>query len=76
MSEPSVEEIVAGIERVIASKEGFVCLDPDWASAIVADWRKRGEALEAATIMARGIRENSTVDKIEGLDRWDALNDK
>jgi hypothetical protein len=46
MSEPSVEEIVADIERVMASREGFVCLDPDWANALVADWRKKKEALK------------------------------
>ena len=66
----SVEEMVAWIESGIAisDKGGFVVPVADLA-ALIADWRKRGEALEGGILMVkRFISENSELKEcLEGL---------
>ena len=45
MSDPSVEEIVAWIERRLNDGMSPVYLPAHLCRALIADWRKRGEAL-------------------------------
>ena len=45
MSDPSVEEIVAWIERRLNDGMSSVYLPAHLCRALIADWRKRGEAL-------------------------------
>ena len=45
MTEPSVEEIVAWIERRLNDGMSSVYLPAHLCRALIADWRKRGDAL-------------------------------
>ena len=52
MSESSVDEIVAGIERNIFN------VTQDDIRALIADWRRRGEELETAREDYRALKES------------------
>jgi len=44
MTEPSVDKIVAEIEAEMAKRRDTLMIDMESARALIADWRKRGEA--------------------------------
>src|SRR6185312_2633027 len=47
MTEPSVEDIVAEIEAEMAKRRDTLMIDMESARALIADWRKRGEARDS-----------------------------
>jgi len=46
MSEPSVDDIVAAIEAEMKKPRAALNIDTRCVRALIADWRKRGEALK------------------------------
>ena len=55
MTEPSVEEIVAKMEFMLTNGQFYA--DPGPLRALIASWRKRGEALAVARAVVAAIRE-------------------